>query len=260
MKIEGPKMPMRDYLGLVKCDLLTWRLVLTVATEYARVPELVDIATLKNLVALEFISPPQLQAAEEDTGVSTTTLNDRIIRTWSEIAKSSNAFKHLSVMRLYHQRDLSRVALRYLQDLPSLGFIIAHNCQGLTSAFSKDGPKAEGWEIVDIPEILEATRLYSCYTAMMDLDQEGGAASHHDIPFLDFQVGKSTHRANKSIRRITQPVCLRRCADPDTPEPIAKKPKLERGKRPQVKGNTPKKALMKYRKGKDLGDLLEEFM
>lgn len=252
MKIEGPKMPMRDYLGLVKSDSLHWRLVLTVATEVARVPELVQITTLRNLVALEIFSSQRAPVIPDETEVSVTTLNDRVVRTWSELAQSSGTFAHLRVLRLYHQKDLSAVALRYMKAFPSLTSVIVHDCPGLTSNISNDCTQVDGWEVADIPELLEPTELYSCYTTAMDLGDEGRQPTmDKGIPVLDFQVGQAIHREDKRSRRRNERFCLRRRVEPDAPEPVTKKVKLDGGQR--------QKAVMRDRAG-DLGGVLGEMM
>ncbi|RMJ23068.1 hypothetical protein PHISP_06073 [Aspergillus sp. HF37] len=246
MKIEGPKMPMENYLGLVKSDTLRWRLALTVATEYARIPELVEIAALKNIVALEVISPPHAQSISDSEGASMATLNNRVVRTWSELAQSSGAFAYLSILRLHHQTELSGVALHYMRDFPSLRFIIVHNCPGVASA----GDCTEGWEVAAIPELLSCTELHDCYTGMIDIGEKGGQMLSQDIPVLDFQIGPSIHRASK---RAGTPVCLRRCEESYTPEPAAKKHKAGG---PSGR-NRSKKRVMKERKG-DLDSVLAE--
>lgn len=252
MKIEGPKMPMQDYFGLVKNDSLHWRLVLTVATEVARVPELVEITTLRNIVALEIFSSQHVPVISDDTEVSVTTLNDRVVRTWSELARSSGVFAHLRILRLYHQRDLSAVALHYMKAFPSLTFVIVHDCPGLTSKFSNDCTQVDGWEVADIPDLLESTRLYSCYTRAMDIgDEEGQSTMDKDIPVLDFQVGQAIHQEDKRSRGRSERLCLRRRIEADVPEPVTKKARLDGSKR--------QKAVMKDRKG-NLGAVLGEMM
>lgn len=261
-------MPMRDYFGLVRSDTFRWRLELTVATEFATVPELVEITTLTNLIALEIISPPHAQAISDDTESPMTTLNDRILRTWSDLARASKAFTHLQIMRLYHQNDLSTAALRYMRDFPSLRFIIVHNCPGITSKLSDDCTEINGWEIVPIPQLTKSPRLYDCYTAMMDLGEEGDkSVMDEDIPVLDFQIGQTIHRENKRIEARTQPICLKTCrtrtkTETEIPEPVTKKAKLN-DERKQIDldtRNKTKRAVMKDRKGKDLGGVLEELM
>ncbi|RJE24563.1 hypothetical protein PHISCL_03094 [Aspergillus sclerotialis] len=268
MKIEGPKMPMRDYFGLVRSESLRWRLALTLAVEFATVPELVEITTLTNLIALEIISPPFTQGILNDTELPVTMLNDRIIRTWSELARASKAFTHLQIMRLYHQKDLSTVALRYMKDFPSLRFIIVHNCQGITSKLSDNCTEINGWEIVAIPQLTKSTTLYGCYTTMKDLGEEGDqSVMDGDIPVLDFQIGHTIHRENKRIEARTQPICLKKCitsteTETEIPEPVTKKAKLN-GERKQIDldtRNKTRRSVMKDRKGRDLGGVLEELM
>lgn len=264
MKIEGPKMPMSDYLGLVKSDSLRWRLALTVATEYAKVPELVEITALKNLVALELMSPQSSKTIPSEFPYdgegaviiplsSMTTLSDRVVRAWSELVQSSGAFAHLYLLRLYHQTDLSRVALRYMKNFPSLRFIFVYNCPGL-DANSDDC--IDGWEVAAISELLYCTELQDCYKEMMSTGENGDQMLSQDIPLLDFQVGPSIDRPSK-IKARTPLVCLRRCEESHTSEPAAKKLKADGPRAPGR--NRSRKLMMRERKG-DMGSMLAELM
>ncbi|XHG05349.1 hypothetical protein AWENTII_008577 [Aspergillus wentii] len=261
MKIEGPKMSMRDYLGLVKSDSLSWGVALTLANLFARVPELVDIASIKNLVALEIITLSQIATIPEETDAAGATLSDRIVRTWSELAQTSAAFSHLRVLRLYNQEDLSKVALRYMDAFPSLRLIIAHDCPHFTSLV-KHGPiELDGWEVSTISQPKKSNEdpsepdtLYECYkTSLMDIETQD-QPTLRDTPILDFQVGQ----INPTRRKKQSTVYLERKKNADsTQEPATKKQKLAStaAKKPKTKG-----PVMKDRKAKDLRCLLQDFL
>lgn len=256
MRIERLFMPMRDYLSLVNSDALRWRLVLTVATEFARVPELVQITTLQNLVALEMATPLHPQVNSEEADVRMATLNDRVVRAWSELAQSG-AFAHLSILRLNNQKELSKAALRYMSQFPSLRFIIVHNCPGLISSFSCDCTQADGWEVADIPELVQCPRLYDCYTTIADTGELRDQTMGQDTPLLDFGIGPSIHRTNR-CRAMAPPLCLRRCTESSVQELAAKRPRVGNEAQGRAcKARRAKKAVMKERKG-DIGSMLAE--
>ncbi|PYI04893.1 hypothetical protein BO78DRAFT_158090 [Aspergillus sclerotiicarbonarius CBS 121057] len=251
MKIEGPRMSMQEYLGLVKSDSLSWRAVLTLASSFARVPELVEISSIRNLVALEIATPSHTAPVLDDTEPPLATLSDRIVRTWSELAQDAGAFAHLRVLALYHQTDLSQLTLRYLRGFPSLQMVVAEGCPGLVSA-SAVNPDVDGWEVVLQPE--RAETLYEYYqSSVRDEAKESSVLA--DAPILDFQVGQNTGRALGERLKKPRLVCLRRAKAYER-EPALKRARVAASARPQ--GG--KRAVMKERSAKDLGGILQEFL
>ncbi|OJJ47518.1 hypothetical protein ASPZODRAFT_52551, partial [Penicilliopsis zonata CBS 506.65] len=144
MKIEGPKMPLGKYLGLVKSDSLSWIAVLTVSTQFAKTPELVDIAMIQNLGALKIITPSGLSQHRGPDNPYAAGLSDRIVRAWSELADSSGAFKHLRVLYMVNQVGLSPAMLPYLNSFPSLSQVVFCGCSGIISK-SKAQLVSSGW-------------------------------------------------------------------------------------------------------------------
>lgn len=259
MKVEGPKMSFRDYLDLARSDSLSWAVALTVVTKHARVPELVDIATLKNIVALDVISPFYGEAIPEDLALSMTMLNDRVIRTWSELAKSSDSFAHLHTLRLYHQRDISAVVLRYLRDIPSLRFIMLHNCSNITRLLSDGCLEAHGWELLADPQLLHSNSLVDYYkSGVRDMQSQRDAAKiDAETPLLNFQIGQTNHDKAKTSRG-TQTIVLKACRiSADGPGPVAKKPKVNHDAPGRIGG---RRAVMRERGGQDLQEVLGDLL
>ncbi|KAL4990490.1 hypothetical protein BDW68DRAFT_36136 [Aspergillus falconensis] len=185
IKIEGPKLSMKEYLGLTKSDSLGWRVVLTLATSYARVPEIVGISEIKNLCALDVATPAKPDTLPEDTELQLTALTDRIVRAWSELAWTGNAFSHLRVLILRHQTGLSKNALHYLSSFPNLHSVVAFGCPGIESAFS--GGDVDGWAVAEIKRSAPAT-LYEYYKASRKAT--GDDSMPAESPVLDFQIGE----------------------------------------------------------------------
>lgn len=186
MKIEGLKLSMRDYLGLTKSNSLSWRVVLTLATSYARIPEIVGISEIKNLCALDIATPADPDALLEYPDVQVTALTDRIVRAWSELVQTAEAFQHLRVLILRHQRELSKVALHYLREFPSLQSVITFDCPGIECAVS--GGQVDGWTVTEGKRTAPVT-LARFYEASCNVS--GGELSMSaETPVLDLQVGQ----------------------------------------------------------------------
>ncbi|KAB8257198.1 hypothetical protein BDV32DRAFT_127856 [Aspergillus pseudonomiae] len=261
MKIEGPRLAMRDYLELVKSDSLKWQVVLNLATSFARVPELVGISSIRNLAALEVATPRRAETTPADaTETPVTALSDRIIRSWSELAQTSGAFAHLRVLKLCHQ-DLSGVVLRYLRAFPSLQVIVAYGCPGIHSMVT-DGLEIDGWE--SRPGQDKPPALYELYQASLDGEPP---VMDQGSPILDFQIGQ-TNQESKRVPTKAKTLYLNRtkAANRIPTENLAlhipaKRPKEEvsAAGEPQRRSG-PKRAVMRDRKAKDLGEILGNFL
>jgi hypothetical protein len=254
MKIEGPKLSMRDYLGLVKSDSLGWQVVLTLAASYARVPELVGISEIKNLFALDIATPANPGPLPEDTDLQITALTDRIIRAWSELSQTTGAFAHLRVLILRHQTELTRVALRYLSALPNLQTVVAYECPSISSACFGGG--VEGWTVEEMKRLAPAN-LYKFYEACCKASGDRDP-TFAKTPVLDFQLGekrRASHAHSESA------IYLQRTSV----EVPRMDPNLSIRKRKEAgdlgsngEQSQPRKAVMKSRT-KDIGDLLKDF-
>lgn len=290
---------MREYLGLVGNDNTNndnhnayyyWTVVFTLDTQFARVPGLVDVAAVvKNLVALEVYTPSTSQQRQAvisgDVEVSpSTTLSDRVVRTWSELARSSGAFAHLRLLRLYNQENLSRVVLRYLKSFPSLRVILIQNCPGITTSVvgnNRDLTEEDGWGVGLFSQLTEGSNdtddhdsLYECYQASLkmvdDADDDDEHTVNQDTPIIDFQIGCINHEGDPKRKNCpkVQPVTVlfRRKSmnqSRDTAEPDRKRPKLGSpacGEEANASRSSSKRAVMRNRRKKDLTRVLEEFL
>ncbi|KAL5337049.1 hypothetical protein BJX70DRAFT_370994 [Aspergillus crustosus] len=245
MKIEGLKLSMREYLGLVKSDNLRWRVVLTLAASYARVPELVGISEIKNLFALDIATPANPGALPEDSDLQVTALTDRIIRAWSELAHTTGAFAHLRVLILRNQRELSKFALHHLRTLPSLQIVVAFECLHISSACY--GGEVEGWTVE--MQRLAPANLYKFYEA------SGKEPMFAKTPILEFQIGEKK-RASRA--HFESAVYLQRSSvDPNLGIRKREEAGIVGSQREQSQSQ-PRKAVMKSRT-KDIGDILKDF-
>lgn len=244
-------MPMRDYLNQIKSDTLHWGVALTLFTSFASVPELVEIANVKNLVALELNTSSELETFSSETDLPMTALNDRIVRTWSDLAVSG-AFAHLRVVRISHQKQVSPVILRLLRSFPSLRLLVICDCPNIARLFKKGSKAIEGWQpadiLVDDDSDTAHDKLYGCYRASFTMDEDTKAP---DVPILSFQIGREMRRSTNTPSFDT--IYLERQGHPEqeTPEPAAKRQKVP-GKH--------SRATMREHKGKNLNSVLQEFL
>ncbi|RDW60378.1 uncharacterized protein DSM5745_10836 [Aspergillus mulundensis] len=254
VEIENPKLSMKDYLSLTKSDSLNWRVVLTLASSYARIPELVGISEIKNLCALDIATPAKLHALPEDTDLQVTALTDRIVRAWSELAQTAKAFSHLRVVILRHQTDLSKVALHYLRFFPNLQSVVAFGCPGIESALS--GGNVDGWTLAEVKRSAPAT-LYAHYKASCNANSNDSTVA--ESPVLDFQIGEMKKSRGPPSTPYSAIYLQRIGSVPGAkPEPNTKKRK-EAGPLGDQPGQPRKsKAVMKDRT-KDIGDVLSSF-
>ncbi|RAH70238.1 uncharacterized protein BO66DRAFT_322812 [Aspergillus aculeatinus CBS 121060] len=257
MKVESPLMPMQDYLSLVKGDSLSWCAILTLAATHARVPDLVGLANIPNLIALEIATPLQYEGIQDESEAPMVDLNDRVVRSWSELAQSSAGFVNLRVLMLQFQSDISSVALRYLRDLPALQFMVLNGCPAIPAGAAV-GFELEGWTVVDMGEV--PTSVQSIYQKTLEIDGAEKSTFPVDAPTFSLQVGQKTLKVLRATSKKTHravgynPICLRRIKD--YAEPPVKKQKTTSDQRPAG----PKRAVMKERKLKDLGGMLQDFL
>jgi hypothetical protein len=278
MKVKWPKMPLREYWSVVKSDSLSWRLVLTLTPSFGRVPELVEIANIKNLVALEIATPLQVMPMLDSSEPQNAGLNDRIARTWSELAETSGAFTHLRILRLYCQPDLTPVGIRYLSALPGLCFIIAHGCPNLKPFLQGEGLDKDRWEVTAIPQFVvkessqlegsEPLTLYECYQKSFHASSEGHAIEDGILdrgsPVLDFRIvpegSQGLGKRGSSFSTIY--FQRRKASGSRPPEPPQKKLKItgqspEKTSRPRSGSRKP---VMRKQNPRDLRDVLGDFL
>lgn len=275
MNVDQRTMLIPDYLGLLRSDSLSWGTVLTLSTDFTGVSDLVGVSSVVNLVALDisYFKPPKSAPVPDEQKI--TTLNDRIIRSWSEQAQTGAAFKHLRVLMIRGQHDLSEGMFRYLESFPALLVLVVAGCENITSDSSKKIAERYGWAESNqwpcseqLPakyrSLSDCKTIYDIYSncfvfANNEMDGDGKYPFEADTPILDFTLEPSkSHRQFKKIWFFRQAPLKTVAAQPDT-----KKRKMEgsteqaRHDRPNNKG--PRNPAMKRRGGRDISGLLADF-
>lgn len=250
---------MSDYIKLVKSSNDSWATKLNIWTEFARVPELVQLADVTNLISLEVNTSEDTPEPQVQEVVS---LNDRILRTWSELAETSGAFKHLRVLRLYQQRDLTEQSFCYLSRLPALEYCVLAMCDRMTQKHAIRAARSQGWaiaeEVADLKTIefslLATSRNLVGETKWLGdrLDGEIPASLSSDIPVLEFSVGQR----HEKLRDRDIIIMQLRHVHQGNKHGLTQTTSSENDRGAQKK---PRKPVTKQR-GKDLSGILAEFL
>lgn len=270
----SPRFPLTGYIDLVKSSSCSWLTSLSVWTEYARVPELVKLADVANLVSLEINTPPatssmmMMTADGEESLSELATLNDRILRTWGELAETetSGAFRHLRVLKLYSQRDLTAQSFVYLCKLPCLEYCVLARCDGLTRKSALRMAHSQGWMIVCTKEEEDDNDTTNCPTMCQFSTTSGTSKTFNDClpdtlltpralpkntPLLEFSVGQ--RREKVKDRDVI--VLRRKLGGPEAHKrTIADAAGVYDGAQKRAR-----KPVMKPR-GRDISGMLAEFM
>lgn len=198
---------LEDYYSLVNSDSYCWRAILTIGHQYATAADLVKVACIKNLVALEIGAGKCVDS--ESYGFP---FKDGIVRSWMELAKSEGTLQHLRILRVYNQRELTTAALRSLGALPQLQLVVAYQCDEITKklreyAKPKDNTVIlEGWAArrldwvwkdhgsdVAVSDLRSLTDVYKDGLAKHSASQDDPPKLGSDIPIMEFQLPTADH-------------------------------------------------------------------
>ena len=177
-----PKMMQtRDYYKLISSDDLSWGTLLSVSTGNLQLSELADVAKLTNLFALELTSPTWM-TIEMSPGVS---LTDRVLRIWSELACSGNAFQHLRLLVLRSQRELTERIFPYLDHFPSLMAVLVVGCPSLSKMSTLDVARVHGWKSRDVSTVRNPVqKYYQSFNLDEDACEDGTKCQPSTLPLL----------------------------------------------------------------------------
>ena len=225
-----------------------------------------QISSLRNIGAL-FI----FVSAE---GIESATVDDRIVRAWSDAAVEGTAFEHLKVLFL-SQQDVSFRSWPYLEQFPSLCHVaLIYNWDNdLSREVCPPGwERKTGIEIYSdirangLIENPQDTPLYAHYREASVLAKALGCIDHSETSILDFHVGNRPRAALFEEWKLRKTVCLRRL------EPFLTKRQLQdkslqhatyRKRLAQAAATASaiqiKKRMIRTAKAQDIGDLLNSF-
>lgn len=266
---RSPKEPLKCYIDLMNSDVGNWRAVLAISTANASTADLVAIGNMKNLVALDLYPPtskPSLEDIEEGKGIG---LEDRIVRSWLEVAEAAGSLQQLRILRLYTQPGLTTKALWMLEKLPNLQEVVVSTCAAFDEVFQrpntpKAGVRLGAWIARKVNPLHgdqegqaqaknDHFHLIDAYKDSLDTDRKDSDQVQSpprlgsDIPILEFRLS---------------PNYLGPWYDPSRVIHLTRAPQQKGKKRELPQPGTLRghgKRVMKDRGGRDMADVLSDF-
>lgn len=165
LEVGHPKEPLKLYIDIMNSDPCNWGAILGLSINCATITDLVAIGSMRNLLALDIYTSPQVAGLPRDQesgrGLG---LDDRIVRSWLETTESCESLQQLRVLRFYDQDQLTTQALDMLEKLPCLELVVASYCKklnhGLNEYFRQDKNEIRlgnwiacrlSWDAIDEP-------------------------------------------------------------------------------------------------------------
>ncbi|KAL2416716.1 hypothetical protein ABEF95_000300 [Exophiala dermatitidis] len=143
LDIKQLSLPLSDYLTGITSPQVNWLTCIRVSPKRLSTADLVSIHTVVNLAVLD-LSDGQVTI---DNNVSK--FDERVMRSWAELAASGQAFQHLRVILLGWQEHVSDWLFKYTDSFPSLCHVIVTDCPQLHQRNRADWEgvsQAVGWE------------------------------------------------------------------------------------------------------------------
>lgn len=266
LRIDSPKEPMKCYIDLLNSEVGSWQAMLAISSTHATTVDLVAIGNLKNLVALDVYPTkraPKPEDMDEGRGLG---LDDRILRSWLEVAEATGSLQQLRFLRLVNQPRVTTQALEILAKLPNLKHVALMGCPKFQKighsdrdhfgewVASKSRPHPQPFPGENPKSPLAMNGIYLSWGARVlrkhNLEEnidgsESLLALDSDTPLLEFDLSPTplltwettlyltrAPRQNKKKRGFSQPESLK-----------------SQGKR-----------VMKDRSGRDIADVLGDFL
>lgn len=194
---ESLKMPLHEYFKLLKCDTLSWQSTVSVSIELIALTDLVDISIISNLVSLSVSILRPKRPRTYDDGPSTV-VTDRIVRTWSEVARAGKGFKYLRALIFDCQAELTDQVFPYLNHFPALTVLVISGCPQINGEKALRTGAQHGWRTSAIdPHKCPFERLKEAYLNIKSAEnlasQPGNA-----LPTLHFRLENASlgHRSS----------------------------------------------------------------
>jgi hypothetical protein len=140
--IKEPVLPLNDYFRGLDSESIDWLTCLRITPTRIDRSDLARIAHLRNIVVLDLSDDISIESIG-------TQIDERIFKTWAEMAKNGQAFEHARVILMRGQADVSTWIFKYLDSFPSLCFVIFSDCRLVhqkNRAFWTDEAASFGWE------------------------------------------------------------------------------------------------------------------
>jgi hypothetical protein len=264
-------MPLKGYIDIIRSDACHWRAILSLSNHYAHQSDLVDIGTLRNLVALEITQGRNLGSSLRAEAWDTTELEDGVVRSWLESAQVTRSLQHLQVLRIYGQKPLTHHVFSMLEKLPRLNLVVIYKCERITQDLSQHktrtphGLRVAGWRAQRwdwISDGRQKTEALQFLGPLSQLYQNGFHSENKDqtlnssLPILEFglprldcdnhniELARAQYAANSIF------ICSR----------VTERKDRKRAPQENLQPQNTGKRKMKERGGKGMADVLGDFL
>ena len=131
LHIRQPSLSAEAYFSGLTSASTSWLVCLRISPKEVAVADLVSMANISNLAVLD------LSDGQVAIDMKTSSFNERVLRTWAEIAGRREGFFHLRALLLGWQ-DLDIWLFKYLPYFPNLSHMIITDSQNLNQRNRKD--------------------------------------------------------------------------------------------------------------------------
>lgn len=142
LDIKTAVLPPNEYFTGLNSESLAWLTCLRVNPTSLDRSDLVRLGQLRNLVVLDLSDDILIDSMGKQ-------IDERIFKTWTEMAVEGQAFKHVRAILMRGQADVSTWIFQYLDSFPSLCFIVFSDCRLIhqkNRAIWAEEAASRGWE------------------------------------------------------------------------------------------------------------------
>ena len=132
LDIRSVEQPVVEYYRGIASKEFQWLICLRVSPKQVTVPDLVSISSISNLSVLD-LSDGQLYIENRES-----TFDQRVMRSWAEMARSGRAFGQLRVLLLGWQEKVDDSIFEWLTAFPRLNMLVLTDCRWLHHKNHKD--------------------------------------------------------------------------------------------------------------------------
>ncbi|KAI1608651.1 hypothetical protein EDD36DRAFT_447466 [Exophiala viscosa] len=141
--IKTPSLPYTEYLTGITSESLNWLTCLRVSPQRMSTADLVAIHKTTNLAVLDLSDGRILP------DIGSPRFDERVFRSWADLARNGQAFQHLRVLLFAWQDSLSDWIFKYVDAFPSLCRVLITDCPRMHQRNRVDWEpiaQAAGWE------------------------------------------------------------------------------------------------------------------
>lgn len=197
LHIKQPSLALEDYLRGITSEQLSWLTCLRLSPKENRVSDLVALADMPNLAILD------LSDGQVAIDIKVSSFDERVMRTWAELAEKEGKLKHLRVILLGWQEHVSPSWLfKHLSSFPLLRHVIITDCPRIHQKNRKE------WEPIALERGWEARRAKRSAKSLRPMLNEQGfhVGAVSGLLFSDQEISSRTPGVDVTETHLTKPV------------------------------------------------------